>query len=211
MASLFGTRAKEFTENSLIKRFFDMEHDWETLVAPGCLPPYDIFPLLKILPEFLTPWRGWKQKARFLGQNQHALYRKLTDEVRQRIAQGRSRGCFLEDVLRDQEKNGYSDVDIDYLGSSLMEAASVTTATSFESFLLAMAAYPSILKTAQEEVDAFYGSDKMPTGRVGAELPYLTACALEVSLLRRMVLCVCLTRSVRFSGGALLSPTVFHM
>lgn len=211
MASLFGTRAKEIADTSLIKRFLDLEHDWGTMVAPGSMPPYDIFPPLKFLPDFLTPWRGWKQKVGFLGQNQHALNRELVDGVRERMVNGQSKECLMQDVLRSQDENGYSDVDIDYLGGVLLSAASLTTAASFTWFLLAMASYPAILKTAQEEVDAFYGSDKMPTGIVGAELPYLTACALEVSLLRRVAFRVCLTRRVRSSGGALSFPTEFHM
>lgn len=102
----------------------------------------------------------------------------------------------MQDVPRDQGNDGYSDVDIDYLGGALTEAASVTPTTSFESFLVATAAYPSIPRTVQEEVEAFYMGDKMPTEIVGAELPYSTACVLEVSLLWRIVFCVCLTRRI---------------
>ncbi|KAI1109847.1 cytochrome P450 [Nemania sp. NC0429] len=185
MISLFGTRAKNFDDNSLVKRYFDLERRWEIVTAPGAVPPYDIFPFLKILPECLTPWRGWKQQVKFLKQNLHPLYRELVDGARERMAQGRSAMCFMQTVLRDREKNEYSDIDIDYLAGALMEAATVTTAASFKSFLLAMAAYPSVLKMAQQEVDAFYGSDKMPTGIV--ELPYLTACALEIFRWRPVV------------------------
>ncbi|TGJ80841.1 hypothetical protein E0Z10_g7912 [Xylaria hypoxylon] len=180
MASAFGTRAKEYVDNSLVKRFFDGQDDWAEILAPGFIPPYDILPFLKVVPEFLTPWRGWREKVESVGRNQHAVYRDLLAGVRERMAQGRGRDCFMKDMLRSQEKDGYSDIDLEYIGGVLMEGGSDTTANAFETFLLAMAAYPSILKTAQQEVDGFYGSDKMPSETNEEELPFLTACFLEI-------------------------------
>ncbi|KAJ2991533.1 hypothetical protein NUW58_g2480 [Xylaria curta] len=180
ISSLYGMRAKEFADNSVVKRFFDGQDDWAAITAPGFIPPFDIFPFLRYVPEFLTPWRGWKQKVQSVGQNQHALYRELVAGVRKRTAQGRSRECFILDLLCRQEKDGYSDIDIEYIAGVLMEGGSDTTANTFETFLLAMAAYPSIMKTAQAEVDRFFGSGKMPTKTKEAELPYLAACLLEV-------------------------------
>ncbi|KAI3330392.1 cytochrome P450 [Ustulina deusta] len=180
MASVFGVRAKEFKDNSLIKRFSDVEDDWAEILTPGFIPPYDILPFLKFVPEFLTPWRGWKEKVQAVGRNQHTLYHDMVAEVRDRMTRGQSRECFMLDLLRRQEKDAYSDVDLDYIGGVLMEGGTDTSANAFETFLLAMAAYPSVLKTAQQEVDGFYGSDKMPMGTNEAELPYLAACLLEV-------------------------------
>ncbi|KAI3319462.1 cytochrome P450 [Xylariaceae sp. AK1471] len=180
MASAFGQRGKEYADNSEVKRFFDVEKDWAIIIAPGFIPPHDIFPFLKIMPDFLTPWRGWKQKTRSVRQRQQALYQDLFAGVKDRMAQGRSQECFLADVLRNNEKYGYSDVDLAYIGGVLLEGGTETTASAFETFLLVMVAYPSFLKKAQEEVDGFYGNDKMPTGTSDAELPFLAACLLEI-------------------------------
>ncbi|KAI0403797.1 cytochrome P450 [Xylaria palmicola] len=180
MAMLFGTRAKAFVENSLIKRFSDVQEDWAVIMAPGFIPPYDMFPFLKMVPESLTPWRGWRRKVQNVGRNQHALYREMAAGVREKMAQGRGKECFMRDLLSRQEKEGYSDVDIEYIGGMLMEGGSDTTAGAFKTFLFAMAAYPSILKKIQAEVDGFYGNDKMPTQPSHSELPYLAACLLEV-------------------------------
>ncbi|KAH8165982.1 hypothetical protein CIB48_g2266 [Xylaria polymorpha] len=183
LASVFGTRAKELADNTVIKRFFDTQDDWADIIAPGFVPPYDIFPVLEYVlecvPEFLSPWHGWKQKVQAVGQNQHALYRELAAGVREKIAQGRSRECFMQNLLDGQEKDGYSDIDIEYFGGVLMEGGSDTARNVFETFLLAMAAHPSLLEKAQEEVDEFFGSDKMPVEAHNAKLPYLTACLLE--------------------------------
>ncbi|KAJ8122063.1 hypothetical protein ONZ43_g1645 [Nemania bipapillata] len=180
ITSVYGIRAKDFSDNSHVNRFFDLMADWAVITSPGCIPPVDIFPFLKYVPEFLTPWRGWKQRVQSVGQKQHALYRELAAGVRERMAHGRSRECFMLDLLRRQEKDGYSDTDLEYMGGVLMEGGAETTTNTFETFLLAMAAYPAILKRAQAEVDGFYGSAQMPTRTNEAELPYLTACLLEI-------------------------------
>ncbi|KAI8953053.1 cytochrome P450 [Xylaria longipes] len=184
LASVFGTRAKEFGDNTVIKRFFDIQDDWSDVMAPGFVPPYDIFPFLEYVPEFLTPWRGWREKVQAVGQNQHAMYRELVAGVREKMAQGIGRECFMQDLLNGQEKDVYSDTDIEYFGGMLLEGGSDTTRNVFETFLLAMVAHPSILKKAQEEVDGIFGSDKIPAGTHNAKLPYLTACLLERRTLR---------------------------
>lgn len=184
LASAFGKRARHYEKGGELQRFFDLEYDFATVMAPGFVPPYDIFPFLKIVPDFLTPWRGWKQKTRSVGERQRALYRELFLGVKQRMAQGRSQECFLADVIRQQEKTGYTDVDLAHIGGVLLEGGAETTAGTFETFLVAMAAYPFIMKAAQAEVDSFYGDSQMPTEAIAAELPYLEACMLEVSGLR---------------------------
>ncbi|RYC58938.1 hypothetical protein CHU98_g7266 [Xylaria longipes] len=211
LASVFGTRAKEFGDNTVIKRFFDIQDDWSDVMAPGFVPPYDIFPFLEYVPEFLTPWRGWREKVQAVGQNQHAMYRELVAGVREKMAQGIGRECFMQDLLNGQEKDVYSDTDIEYFGGMLLEGGSDTTRNVFETFLLAMVAHPSILKKAQEEVDGIFGSDKIPAGTHNAKLPYLTACLLEVRLSHYMTLCLWLTRSVGPSVGALVFPLESRM
>ncbi|KAI0394139.1 cytochrome P450 [Xylariaceae sp. FL0594] len=180
VASAFGKRVKHYVEGGEIQRFFDLEHDFATVMAPGFVPPYDIFPFLKFIPDFLTPWRGWKQKTRSVGERQRALYRELFLGVKERMAQGRSQDCFLADVIRQQEKTRYTEVDVAHIGGVLLEGGAETTSGTFETFLLAMAAYPYILKAAQAEVDKFYGGNQMPTEANAADLPYLEACMLEV-------------------------------
>ncbi|KAI1129002.1 cytochrome P450 [Nemania abortiva] len=180
-ASVFGTRAKDFGHGSLIRRFFDLMKDWEVVTALNSIPPFDYFPVLKYVPEFLTPWRGWRRRVQSVTQTQHDLYRELVAGAREGMAQGRGKECFMLDLLRRQEKEGYSDIDIDYIGGVFMEGGAETTASAFSTFLLAMAAYPSILEKAQEEVDGFYGNDRMPTSASEyTKLPYLEACLREV-------------------------------
>lgn len=181
MTSVYGQRVKEYVKGGDIEQFFEVEHDFAKIMAPGFLPPYDIFPFLKIIPDFLTPWQGWKDTTQSVGEKQQALYHRLMAGAKERIAQGRSQECFLADILRNNEKHEYSDLDLAYIGGVFLEAGAETTTGAIETFLLAMAAHPSVLKQAQEEVDAFYGNTKMPTDTSNAELPFLNACMLEVS------------------------------
>lgn len=52
----------------------------------------------------------------------------------------------------------------------------------FETFILAMAAYPRLQKQAQEEIDKEFGQDEMPHTASGDNLPFLRACLLEVTV-----------------------------
>ncbi|KAI0114398.1 cytochrome P450 [Nemania sp. FL0031] len=179
-APIFGMRGKDFAHGSLMRRFFDLMGDWSLITTPNFIPPFDIFPFLKFVPDFVTPWRGWKQKVRSVGKIQHALYREFVTGPREALARGGNRECFMLDLLRKQEKEGYSDVDIDYIAGVFMEGGAETTASAFSTFILIMAAFPAILKKAQEEVDKVYGNNKMPMRTSDTELPYLRACMLEV-------------------------------
>ncbi|KAI0191634.1 cytochrome P450 [Astrocystis sublimbata] len=165
--------------SSLIKRFFDVQDDWAIVTSPGFLPPYDIFPFLRYVPDILTPWRNWREKVQHVKQNQQALYHDLVAVVRERMAQGRSRDCFMQRLLEKQEKDGYTDTDLAYFGGVLMEGGSDTTRNAFETFLLAMVANPAVCEKAQAEVDGVYGDDRMPVAVHNENLPYLHACILE--------------------------------
>lgn len=54
------------------------------------------------------------------------------------------------------------------------------TDRNFETFILAMAAYPELQKQAQEEIDRVFGQDEMPHAADEKNLPFLRACLLEV-------------------------------
>lgn len=181
MASVFGTRGKTYDDKSKIKQFFTVQHEWAGMLDQGAVPPYDVFPFLKYVPDFLTPWRGWKKRAASLKERQSSLYRDLFRETADRIEAGNSRNSFVADLLADQHQNEYSQVELEYITGFLMEGGSDTTAGAFQTFILAMAAHPSIQKRAQEEIDRVFGVDGVHDVNTRAsELPYLKACFLEV-------------------------------
>ncbi|KAI1332305.1 cytochrome P450 [Xylariaceae sp. FL0255] len=178
MASVFGIRAKDYSSDSWLNRFFTMNIEWSSVLAPENSPPYDLFPFLKYVPEFITPWQGWQDRAHSLGKRQQTLYQELFETATEHLAQGRSEDSFMARLLRTQEKDGYSDTDVAYIGGLLLEGGSDTTAHAFITFILILATHPEILRSAQEEVDGRYGNE-MPTDTNAVDLPFLSACILE--------------------------------
>lgn len=184
MASVFGTRGKTYSDDEKIKQFFIIQDEWAGMLDQGSVPPYDVLPFLKYVPDFLTPWRGWKKRAASLKSKQSSLYRNLFKEATERVIAGKSQDCFVASLLRDRERGGYSQVELEYITGFLMEGGSDTTAGAFETFILAMAAHPEIQKKAQDEIDELFGDAGVHDVNLNAtKLPYLKACFLEVCLI----------------------------
>lgn len=186
LASVFGIRGKYSDERSKVGRFFSVQDEWAKIADPGQTPPIDVFPWLDHVPDFLTPWKGWRERAAAIKTEQSGVYRDLLAETQARVDSGRT-DCFMGKVIVDQkaavesgrEKDIYTQLELDYIGGFLMEAGADTTATNFETFILAMAAYPELQKQAQEEIDRVFGQDEIPHTADGENLPFLRACLLE--------------------------------
>lgn len=189
LASAFGVRSKDTSARSMAMRFFSVEEEWAAILGQEQTPPVDIFPWLRYVPDFLTPWKGWKERVVRLSERQSGLYRELFSKTEARLRAGKSEECFMARLIMDQEaavksgrtKDVYTQVELDYIGGLLLEAGADTTASAFETFILAMSAVPEIQKRAQEEVDSVFGTEEMPHMADGQKLPFLKACFLEVS------------------------------
>lgn len=190
LASVFGLRGKDSGPQSRVTRFFAVQNEWASMLTQGSTPPLDVFPWLKYIPEFLTPWKGWRSRTDSLKQRQSSLYHELFAETKARLQAGKGRESFLARMVEAQkvavdlgrDKDIYTQLELDYIGGFLMEGGADTTAMAFETFLLAMVSYPDVQKHAQKEVDAISGPDEVPHIADGEKLPFLKACFLEVSL-----------------------------
>ena len=68
-----------------------------------------------------------------------------------------------------------------------MEAGSDTTASQALDFMMALLAFPDVLKKAQEEVDRICGTSRLPTLDDRDQMPYIEACVNEVcEVIRRL-------------------------
>ena len=103
------------------------------------------------------------------------------EEVRQRRQKGVIRGCFADDLLEGQKASGLNDEQLGYLAGSLLEAGSDTTSATVLCFILAMLKWPEVQRKAQAELDRVIGAGRLPTVADRDSLPYVAACALEVS------------------------------
>lgn len=190
LASVFGLRGKDSGPQSTVAKFFAVQDEWVSMLDQGAMPPFDVFPWLKYVPEFLTPWRGWRERAELLKNKQRSLYREMFSETEANVKAGKDTESFLARLIATQEaavksgkdKDIYSQLELDYIGGFLMEGGADTTAMAFETFILAMASHPDVQKEAQEEVDAIFGPNEMPHTADGKKLPFLKACFLEVSI-----------------------------
>jgi cytochrome P450 len=77
-----------------------------------------------------------------------------------------------------QKEEKFSDDFAAYLGGSLLQAGSETTAAILVGFVQALLIYPEVAKAAQAELDRVCG-DRMPDLNDVPSLPYIRACAKE--------------------------------
>lgn len=136
LASVFGVRGKDSDEHSRVGRFFSIQDEWALILDQGQTPPVDVFPWLKYVPDFLTPWNGWRERANHIKERQGRLYRELVAETESRLNAGKSEDCFMSRLLISQkaaakagrDKDVYTQLELDYIGGFLMEGGADTTA-----------------------------------------------------------------------------------
>jgi cytochrome P450 len=180
LATVFGQRGKTIEPGGKIDSFFRVEEKWSAAVGPTASPPISSFPFLDSVPDWLTPWRGWKKRALEVKDEQGRLYRGLLKETKERLMQGKGKECFLAQCIMTQEKEWYDDNYLAYLGGVLLEGGAETSASSTIVFIMAMAAFPDVLAKAQEEVDRVCGMSRLPGKDDTGRLPYIRACMLEI-------------------------------
>jgi cytochrome P450 len=180
LATVFGVRGKTYAPGSKIATFFETEAEWSAALGPTAYPPTNSFPFLKNVPEWLTPWKGWKTRALRIKEKQSRVYRGLLDETRERFKQGKGEDCFMSQCLKVQDKEWFDDTYLAYLGGVLLEGGAETSASATMVFLMTMAAYPEVARRAQEELDRVCGDTRFPGSDDINRLPYLRACMLEL-------------------------------
>ncbi|OCL13013.1 cytochrome P450 [Glonium stellatum] len=171
LASVFGLQGESF-DSPRVKALYHVQDQLTQITELGATLPVDVFPFLKSLPNFLSPWRSWASAIR---KEHRELWFGLMRESKLSMQRNKNLDCFLNRMVKDQEKSGLDDEHIAYLGGTLMEAGSDTTASTLLSFLLAMTKFPHALKKCQEEVDAICGVERSPDINDFEKLSYLRA------------------------------------
>jgi cytochrome P450 len=180
LATVFGQRGKTPEPGGKIDRFFKVGKEFAAAMGPTAAPPISSFPSLRNIPDWMTPWKGWKTRALGVRHEQNLLYTQLLSETKERLTQGKGSECFMSQCLVIQDKEWYDDTQLAYLGGILFDGGAETSAGATMVFLLAMAAFPEVLRKAQEEVDRVCGELRMPGKDDMPNLPYVRACMLEV-------------------------------
>lgn len=112
LASMFGLRGANF-DSHRIQHFYYIHNRVTTIMELGAAPPVDIFPLFKMLPDFMSPWRVEAKK----------LYSEFRKCLRVFVDESKSIGndrCFLRQMLRNQEKSGLSMEQVEYCAAGMV-------------------------------------------------------------------------------------------
>lgn len=160
-----------------MKGLYRLMEGLSEMLEIGATPPVDIFPIFKYLPE--SWFYDWKSRSGAVGDIVTNLYESWVSHVKCRREKEGSKGCFLDSMLDEQEKLGFSDRDVLLAMGNLIEGGSDTTAGMALTFIQAMVKYPDIQKKVQEQIDRVIGVDRSPTWNDYASLPLVTMVVKE--------------------------------
>lgn len=179
----YGHRIDSLQAQVIADRFRFM-HNMASLNVPGKYLA-ESFPLLAKLPAALAPWkREVEAMGTEEGQSNVALLEMVKTEYATAKAQGKTAAmpdslCKLLLVQRETEPVPLSETHFSYIPASLFGAGSDTTASTLCTAFLALVTHPSVLRTAQAELDSIVGSGRTPTFADEPNLPYIRALCKE--------------------------------
>jgi hypothetical protein len=80
---------------------YHAQDQFTAILEQSATPPVDAFPFLKLLPEFVAPW---KVRAKNIREDQRSLYFSLLEETKERMREGKAEDCFMAKVLEAQRR-----------------------------------------------------------------------------------------------------------
>ncbi len=152
------------------------------LLQPGTLPPVDLFPFLKIIPEYFLG--NWKAKVNATKREMNELYASYLDIVVQRRKEEGPKDSFADRLIEQQDDLGWNWHELCFMAGLLMEAGSDTTAITINSCIHLLTKFPEVVKRAQKEIDAVVGEERTPVWADFHKLPTVTAIIKETMRLR---------------------------
>lgn len=158
---------------------------WSKVMETGATPPVDIFPFLHYLPQSI--FLNWVDRATHVQKEMNSLYSDFLSDIRaRRQKEGVGRGTFMDRVLEQADGESkkmdgltYSDHELWFMGGTLTEGGSDTSASIILAFIHAMTAYPDVQRKAQAQIDSVVGADRSPRWEDYAQLPYVAQCVKE--------------------------------
>lgn len=168
-------------------RYFNAQHLWLQLLEPGNAPPVDFLPFLRWVPECYADWKTKARTVREFMREEYSSFLRTAQSLCTVTGGPTDFKCLMTKLIEEdpEKKKGaqpFTPEEVAYLGGGLIDAAVDTTYATVMSFLLFIAAHPAIQAKARDEIDRV-SADKPPSGDNIAQLPYLRACLLEVSIL----------------------------
>ncbi|KAH9941438.1 cytochrome P450 [Amylocystis lapponica] len=194
MNVMYGKRVHRIRDDPALEKVFDVMNTFVRVSQPGSFLA-DVFPLLRLLPDCLAPWRAHGRK---LHTWEMELWGGLLEESKTALS---PRG-YVPEYIRARADAGFADAPgkgvtadgwmrdmlVAYNAGTVLEAGADTTSGGIQAVVLLMLANPHVLARARAELDAVVGPDRLPQFEDEERLPYVAACVKET--LRRRPLAV---------------------
>ncbi|EEB89349.1 hypothetical protein MPER_12563, partial [Moniliophthora perniciosa FA553] len=174
MMIVYGSRVSQVYESKILHAIHQVAETVTHMSLPGAFmqvqPPQpffrfqshltsssaDVFPVLRLLPDFLAPWRIRAKQLHDRGVDRPDCF--VGAYIKERAEHGHEtlpgKGIADDGCLRD--------VFLAYAAGQVIEAASDTTACFMKIYILFMLAYPEVLKKVRVELDSVVGSSRLP-------------------------------------------------
>ncbi|KAF5358127.1 hypothetical protein D9756_001161 [Leucocoprinus leucothites] len=136
----------------------------------------DHLPILSRLP-FIAQWLC--REAEEHGAIEERFFRNCIDQAKLADKSGTALSGSSWHTLERQERFGYTDLDVALLSSAPYTAGVTTTLGACDALLLAILLYPSVMRRAQDEIDAVVGPDRLPDFQDFDTLKYIRAMIKE--------------------------------
>ncbi|KAG2156216.1 cytochrome P450 [Suillus clintonianus] len=147
-------------------------------VVPGAFM-VDIMPFLAKVPQWF-PGAGFKRTAREWHETLEEMVTAPYNFVKDQIAAGIAPKSFTSNLLEGRTLSAEEDHNVKWSAASLYAGGADTTVSAIYSIFLAMTLFPDVQKTAQAEIDAVVGTDRLPSFADRHSLPYTEALVKEV-------------------------------
>ncbi|EGN98292.1 hypothetical protein SERLA73DRAFT_91572 [Serpula lacrymans var. lacrymans S7.3] len=138
----------------------------------------DALPFLRHLPSWF-PGAGFQRDA--------IECRKVTAEMvelpfkytKSSLTAGTAAPSMVSDILSREKEDDSHELALKHASATAYGAASESSASTFQVFVLAMFEHPEIQRKAQEEIDLVVGRDRLPDFSDRPSLPYVEALVRE--------------------------------
>ncbi|KAG6829138.1 hypothetical protein H0H87_012507 [Tephrocybe sp. NHM501043] len=137
-----------------------------------CTPSASIINVLPFL-DYIPGPMPWRTRAKEYREREDAIYKKLIEDAV--TGKGAGMNTWAAAFARKDKPEG----DQRRLMNQFTGAAIETTALSLQTFVLACIRYPEWVATAQKEIDAVVGADRLPSFKDRPFLPYVEAIVRE--------------------------------
>ncbi|KAK0491993.1 cytochrome P450 [Armillaria luteobubalina] len=169
---IYGYEIQE--ENDLFLELVERSAHYFSLASTPGKFLVNCVPIIRHIPDWF-PGAGFKQIAKEWRATIYDMMDKTHDYVKQQMAVGNATVSFTSKLLGD-EPSAEQEQEIKLLATTLYGDW-----RNYLCIFKAMLLYPDVQTTAQAEIDAIVGVDRLPKSEDRKCLPYVNALVLEVS------------------------------